>query len=82
LGNNVTMNKYKPASLDGCPMFALAYMGRRGQGVALPTLLFCDLRRLVHGVKAFEKHRFRPMYATANMGHPSRTIGFGLSKNA
>jgi hypothetical protein len=21
------------------------------------------------------------MYATANMGHPSRTIGFGLSKN-
>jgi hypothetical protein len=25
-------------------------------------------------VKAFEKIRFRPMYAWANMGHPSRTI--------
>jgi hypothetical protein len=27
----------------------------------------------VHGLKALEKHRFRPMYAEANMGHPSRT---------
>jgi len=25
---------------------------------------------LAHGVKAFEKNRFRPMYAGANMGHP------------
>jgi hypothetical protein len=24
-----------------------------------------------------EKFRFRPMYAEANMGHPSRTLGRG-----
>ncbi len=30
----------------------------------------------MHGVKALEKHRFRPMYAGANMGHPSREVGF------
>jgi hypothetical protein len=24
--------------------------------------------------KAFEEHRLRPMYAGANMGHPSRTL--------
>jgi hypothetical protein len=30
----------------------------------------------MHGVKALEKHRFRPMYAQANMGHPSREVGF------
>jgi hypothetical protein len=28
---------------------------------------------VAHGAKAFEKIRFRPMYAGANMGHPSRT---------
>jgi hypothetical protein len=27
------------------------------------------------GVKAFEKDRIRPMYAEANMGHPSRRKG-------
>ena len=32
-------------------------------------------RAVVHGAKALEEHRFRPMYAEANMGHPSRTIG-------
>ena len=31
-------------------------------------------RALVHGVKALEKHRFRPRYALANLGHPSRTV--------
>jgi hypothetical protein len=30
---------------------------------------------LVHGVKALEEHRLQPMYAKANMGHPSQTIG-------
>ena len=25
-------------------------------------------------LKAFEKHRFRPMYAGANMGHPSTAV--------
>jgi hypothetical protein len=32
---------------------------------------------VAHGVKAFEKLRFRPMYAEANMGHPSRTNDCG-----
>jgi hypothetical protein len=32
---------------------------------------------LEHGVKAFEKSRFRPMYAQANMGHPSRKYDLG-----
>jgi hypothetical protein len=27
---------------------------------------------VTYGAKAFEKNRFRPMYAVANMGHPSR----------
>jgi hypothetical protein len=27
-------------------------------------------------VKAFERFRFRPMYAGAHMGHPSREEGF------
>jgi hypothetical protein len=29
-------------------------------------------------VKAFEDIRFRPMYAEANMGHPSRTFEYGF----
>jgi hypothetical protein len=27
------------------------------------------------GAKAFEKNRYRPMYAGANMGHPSSLVG-------
>ena len=27
---------------------------------------------VANGVKAFEKDRIQPMYASANMGHPSR----------
>ncbi|MEA2543145.1 MAG: hypothetical protein QOH35_4511 [Acidobacteriaceae bacterium] len=58
-------------------MFAPAYMGRRRQGAALPELL-------LYGQKTPAKSnspcawsesigliRFRPMYAEANMGHPS-----------
>ena len=29
---------------------------------------------MTNRVKAFEKKRFRPMYAGANMGHPSVVI--------
>jgi len=29
----------RPASLEGCPMFAPAYMGRKRRGAALSTLL-------------------------------------------
>jgi hypothetical protein len=32
------------------------------------------------GVKAFEKHRIRPMYAGANMGHPSREHGLVVAR--
>jgi hypothetical protein len=31
----------KPSSLDGCPMFAQAYMGRKDGAQPLPTLLRC-----------------------------------------
>jgi hypothetical protein len=35
-------------------------------------------KSLTNGVKALEEHRFRPMYAGANIeGHPSRTIRRG-----
>jgi hypothetical protein len=34
-------------------------------------------RALVQGVKALEKCRFRPRYAEANLGHPSRTTDRG-----
>jgi hypothetical protein len=38
-----------------------------------------DKRPFARIAKAFEGLRavFRPMYAGANMGHPSRTIGLG-----
>jgi hypothetical protein len=35
-------------------------------------------RIVAHEVKAFEKSRFRPMYAEANMGHPSKTNDLDL----
>jgi hypothetical protein len=41
--------------------------------------LLVRARVVVHGVKALEKYRFRPMYAEANMGHPSRTMGRGYA---
>jgi hypothetical protein len=37
----------------------------------------CEQEPSCMGGKALEKHRFRPMYAQANMGHPSRTIDRG-----
>jgi hypothetical protein len=37
----------------------------------------CVCRRLfvAHEVNAFEKNRYRPTYATANVGHPSSLSG-------
>ena len=58
-------------------MFASAYMGRKSWGEApsnaliVGTLCVLVSKSLVDRVKAFEKNRFRPMYAGANMGHPS-----------
>jgi hypothetical protein len=69
-----------PAS-RGCPVFASAYMGRRNRAQPLRALppsgqmLLESERALAHGVKALKKHRFRAMYAEANMRHPSRTLG-------
>jgi hypothetical protein len=34
-------------------------------------------RIVAGGEKALEEFRFRPMYAQANMGHPSRTLDSG-----
>jgi len=47
-----------------------------------------ERRLLVRGIavgyrgKAFEKDRFRPMYAGANMGHPSSTVDRGCVGNS
>jgi hypothetical protein len=43
-----------------------------GRNVGHFNILFH--KPLMNGVKALEEHRFRPMYAQANMGHPSRTM--------
>jgi hypothetical protein len=57
----------KPTSLDGCPMFAPAYMGRKGWGAAPSNApatranrMWPRERILVHGVKAFENSAFGP----------------------
>jgi hypothetical protein len=64
--------------------FAPAYVGRKRWGAApsksfryAPKILF-PAEQSKTKVKAFEKHRFRPMYAAANMGHPSRTANDGV----
>jgi len=67
--------------LDECPMFARCTWAEEDRAQPLRTLLLCGqkaagARALMHGLKALEKHRFRPMYAGANMGHPSREFGF------
>ena len=54
-------------------MFAAAYMGRISRGAA-PSNAPGIGHMVTPGVKAFEKIRFRPMYAGANMGHPSRVV--------
>ena len=71
-----------------CPMFAPAYMGREWvfsnaftpctSIFALGSSLFA---RLVEAVEGAAPHLFRPMYADANMGHPSREEGFVLRSN-
>src|ERR1700738_101271 len=70
----------KPCPLDGCPMFASAYMGRKRWGAAPSTAparrangLRPRPRTLVHGVKHWKKSVLGPMYDEANMGHSSRT---------
>src|SRR5882762_1453887 len=78
-------------------MFAPAYMGRkrilpmlllRAQG---PFLLAADLLpNVLKALKGAAPHRPRPMYAQANMGHPSReeasffasTVRAGLARDS
>ena len=45
-------------------------MGRR----PFERSFYADKSRLLEGAKAFEKNRYRPMYAGANMGHPSIVV--------
>src|SRR5258707_41227 len=60
-------------------MFAQAYMGRKRRGAARPTLLLCGEKTAAKNEipcvwsESIGRIRFRPMYAWANMGHPSRT---------
>jgi hypothetical protein len=66
IGVAVVGVRTKPSSLDGCPMFAQAYMGRKRRGAALPTLCYVAKRLrprarvLAHGVKALEESVFGP----------------------
>src|SRR5438552_3535926 len=69
-------------------MFASAYMGRIRWAQPLPTLLIRTQKDIGqeqesshNRVKAFEKFHFRPMYARANMGHPSREGGYAPCSN-
>jgi hypothetical protein len=71
--------KTEPCSLDGCPMFAPAYMGRKRRG-ASPFKRFCYVAKKTATKskspcawsESIGRIRFRPMYAEANMGHPER----------
>ena len=63
--------------MDGCPMFAAAYMGRK----RCVRMLLLSLQTALSGrvsrahseklSKGLTPHRFRPTYARANVGHPS-----------
>ena len=53
-------------ALDGCPTFAKAYVGRKRR--AQPHDCFVPASQQ----KALETNHFRPRYAGANLGHPSR----------
>src|SRR5258707_41228 len=75
---------FQPRSLvlDGCPMFAQAYMGRKRilpmlslhtQGISFLAAVFSPHSK---SVGRAAPRLFRPMYAWANMGHPSRDGGF------
>ena len=65
-GNFESPNNY-PMVLDGCPMFAPAYMGRKRRAQPLPTLLLRGQKTAAksknpraNGVKAFEESVFGP----------------------
>ena len=64
------------------PVQGIRGHGPKKTGAALPNAFAMwqkdccqEQESLVHGVKAFEKSRPQPMYACANMGHPSREGG-------
>ena len=54
--------------------------GTKKMGAALPNVLLWGEILLTLGVKAFEKNRFRPMYAGANMGHPYSLVRKGMGE--
>jgi hypothetical protein len=72
----------EPSFLDGCPMFAKAVHGpKTDSSNAVPPCAkdpcprsqsFCQIAKAFEGAGP---HLFRPMYAGANMGHPSREEG-------
>ena len=69
------------SSLDGCPISPQRTWaeidGRSPSNAFAARQCGCGQRIFARGVKALEKHRFRPMYAEANMGHPSRILSLG-----
>jgi hypothetical protein len=67
--------------LDRCPTFAPSYMGRKRilQMLSLHARQFFPLAalfaRLGEALEGAAPRLLRPMYARANMGHPSRGAG-------
>src|SRR5271163_3897289 len=67
--------------VEGCPMFAPAYMGRKRMLLLHSRTVLSGQSRLQHTAKAFEgatPRRFRPTYAGANVGHPRRPSTHGV----
>jgi hypothetical protein len=82
VGVAVVGGKNEALFLDGCPMFAQAYMGRKRRGAAPFNAVVMSLKDSAKSKIHFRwsesigRIRFRPMYSWANMGHPSRTDGY------
>ena len=65
-----------------CLPFAQAYMSRKRRAEAPSSVSHLRARVCRALREGIGKLRFRPMYAGANMGHPSRTIDRGYKRNS
>jgi hypothetical protein len=72
-----------PGGAPHVRLSALRTLGRKRRGaspfnaVATHKKTAAKSKIVAHEVKALERFRFRPMYAQANMGHPSKTEDLG-----
>src|ERR1700722_12437154 len=68
------LNSSRSMVMDGGPMFAAAYMGRKRcfSNAFTPRTRALARIRGVEELEGAAPRLFRPTYAKANMGHPSR----------